>query len=156
MLFHVFKRKALCCPKDMSALDDLVHDSVYCLQLSLVLQALRLFPWLLRFPRREKPRRYWTLLCLQQGREAKRSWGEREGTITHVLAVSGCIYHSAGFLGKGAGKGQAPCLVPHAVCRAYHILLLPCHLAHLLSQVWFGLKAFHLSHIPAIPQQNKQ
>lgn len=103
MLFHVIEWKALCCPKDMSALDDLVHDSVYCLQLSLVLQALRLFPWLLRFPRREKPCRCWTLLCLQHGREAKRSRSDREDAITHILAVSGCVHHSAGFVGKGGG-----------------------------------------------------
>lgn len=113
MLFCVFERKALCCPKDVSALDDLVHDFVYCLQLSLVLKALRLFPWLLRFPRREKPHGYWTLLCLQRAREAKRSWGERPGAITHVFSCFRWCYRSAGFLGKGGGQGQELCLVPY-------------------------------------------
>lgn len=106
MLFCVFERKALCCPKDVSAPDDLVHDFVYCLQFSLVLKALRLFPRLLRFPRREKPHGYWTLLCLQQAQEAKRSRGERLGAITHVFSCFRLCYHSAGFLGKGGVEGQ--------------------------------------------------
>lgn len=96
MLFHVFELKVLCCPKDMSALDDLVHDFVYCLQLSLVLKALRLFPWLLRFPRREKSHGYWTPLCLQRAREAKRCWG----AIPRAFAVSGCVITALAFQGR--------------------------------------------------------
>ena len=76
VLFHVFDRKAFRRPKDVSARDDSVRDFVYCLQPSLVLTAQRSFPWLLRSPRREKPRRHWTLLYLH------RSLGERQGAGT--------------------------------------------------------------------------
>lgn len=136
MLFHVFEWKALCCPKDMSALDDLVHDFVYCLQVSLVLKALRLFARLLRFPRRENRHGYWTLLCLQRAREARRSWAERRGAITQAFAPSGCVITALAFWER---EEERSC----AWCPTQVVLLLPCHLARLLSQVWFKLKAFH-------------
>lgn len=115
MLFHVFKWKALRCPKDVSALDDLVHDFVYCLQLSLVLKVQRLFPWLLRFPRREKPHGYWTLSTCN-GPEKRKGPGVR-GRVLFQAALSRDRL-------SGEGTGAAPGS-PRRACRAGHVLLLP-------------------------------
>lgn len=122
MLFHIFERKALCCPKDISALDDLVHDFVYCLQLSLVLKVLRLFHWLLRFPRREQKQQQQkkhttkhadTELC------STCNWPERQkglwvaGRVQSPMPLLfGLHYHSPCYLGEGRWKEQKLWLVP--------------------------------------------
>lgn len=129
----------------MSALDDLLHDFVYCLQLSLVLKELRLFSSLLRFPRREEPHKYWTLHCLQWAREDKR-W--KAGCNLPWLCCFGLFCHSSGFLGNAEGKGQElchgfPCLV----------LLLPRHL--LLSHVRFCSDSKLFICPTFLPSQNK-
>lgn len=134
MLFHVFEWKALRCPKDMSVLDDLVHDFVYCLRLSLVLKVLRLFPWLLRFPRREKPHGYWILHYLQRAREAKRSWGERQSPTPWLLQVA-LSQHWLSREGRRKGTGAAPGC-PRRACRACHVF--SCLATSPIYRVGFG------------------
>lgn len=145
MLFHVFEWKALCCPKDMSALDDLVHDFVYCLQVSLVLKALRLFPRLLRFPRRENRHGYWTLLCLQRAREAKRSWAERQGAITQAFALSGCVITALAFWEREEERDRGCAWFPTQVAKA--ALCYSCLAILPVSSVRFGSNS-RLSIVP--------